>query len=223
MTRAAFLCLATLLSSTTAAAQSEPAAAAVPATQASAGPEEAGATGAASPPESAPAAAPSPFDRPVAFGAYTLGWAGAYAAVGIGGRGRWEMFPELGVEVFGEALLVEHTGGLRHDQVVGFDLFVPLRVEPWLRLRPLFGFCAVFSMVEPQEAHAPRADDILFGVHGGGGVEIVLASWLSIFADLQAGVWLGHDRAAQGWTGAFSDSYVPFGFGQLAIGAQVHL
>jgi hypothetical protein len=180
---------------------------------------------AALPPARASADAPieSAYQRPVAFGAYSIAWAGAYAAIGGGARARWEMVPELGVEVFAEALAVEHTGGVRHDHPIGFDLFVPITLTPWLRLRPLFGFCAVFSLVEPQEAHAPRADDILFGVHGGGGIELAVGTWVSFFLDLQANLWIGHDRAAQGWTGGIEDTYVPFGSGQIALGAQLHL
>lgn len=169
------------------------------------------------------AAEPRAYDRPVAFGAYAVSWAGSYAAVGGGARARWEMFPELGVEVFGETLIVEHEGGLRHDHPVGFDLFIPVLLTDWLRFRPLFGFCSVFSFVEPQMDGAPRADDILFGLHGGAGIEAAVGSWLSFFLDLQANVWLGHDRAAQGWTGGIEDTYVPFGTFQAALGVQVHL
>lgn len=164
------------------------------------------------------------YQRPVAFGSYAIAWAGSYAAIGAGARARWEVLPELGVEVFGEALVVEHPGdAVRHDHPIGFDLFVPVAITPELRFRPLFGFCAVFSLIEPAEAHAPRADDILFGVHGGAGLELALGSWVSLFLDLQANVWIGHDRAAQGWTGGIEDTYVPFGTAQLALGAQLHL
>lgn len=165
----------------------------------------------------------SAFRRPVALGAYGVAWAGAYAAIGGGVRARWEMLPELGVEVFGESLIVEHSGGIRHDHPIGFDLFVPVAITPWLRFRPLFGFCTVFSLVESDVPHAPRADDILFGVHGGAGLELAIGTWFSLFLDLQANLWVGHDRAAQGWTGGIEDTYVPFGTGQIALGAQLHL
>jgi hypothetical protein len=165
----------------------------------------------------------SAYQRPIAFGSYAVGWAGSYSAVGGGLRARWEMVPELGVEVFGETLFVEHQGGIRHDHPVGFDLFIPVMITPWLRFRPLFGFCAVFSLVEPEMAHAPRADDILFGLHGGAGLEAAIGTWISFFLDVQANVWIGHDRAAQGWTGGIEDTYVPFGTAQVALGVQIHL
>lgn len=165
----------------------------------------------------------SAYRRPIAFGSYAVGWAGSYSAVGAGARARWEMIPELGVEVFGETLFVEHQGGIRHDHPVGFDLFIPVPITPWLRFRPLFGFCAVFSLVEPEEPHAPRADDILFGVHGGAGLELAIGTYVSFFLDVQANVWVGHDRAAQGWTGGIEDTYVPFGTAQVALGIQLHL
>lgn len=174
--------------------------------------------------EAPEATEPTAYQRPIALGTYAVAWAGSYAAVGAGARARWEMLPELGVEVFGEALVVEHPGNaVRHDHPIGFDLFVPVAITPELRFRPLFGFCAVFSLIEPAEAHAPRADDILFGVHGGAGLELALGSWVTLFVDLQANVWIGHDRAAQGWTGGIEDTYVPFGTAQLALGVQLHL
>ena len=163
------------------------------------------------------------YDRPIALGTYAVSWAGSYAAVGAGARARWEAFPELGVEVFGETLFVEHTGGIRHDHPIGFDLYIPVLLTDWLRFRPLFGFCTVFSLVESDREHAPRADDILFGAHAGAGLEAAIGSYFTVFLDLQANVWMGHDRAAQGWTGGIEDTYVPFATAQAALGVQVHL
>ncbi|MFN7697475.1 MAG: hypothetical protein ACK5U8_06240, partial [Deltaproteobacteria bacterium] len=58
-------------------------------------------------------------ERDLALGVYASGWAGSYAAAGVGGRLRWEMFSDFGVEVFGEAHLVETVRGLRHDHQIG--------------------------------------------------------------------------------------------------------
>lgn len=175
-------------------------------------------------PEEEPPPAPSgsPFDRTFALGVYGTGWLGAYGAGGIGGRLRWEPYEWLGVEVFGEALAVEWPGAFRHDWPVGFNLYVPIAITRELRLRPLFGFCAVFSLIEPPANHAPRADDILFGIHGGLGLEYALLDWLSAFVDVQAVGWVGHDRASSGWSADIEDSYTTFGVAQLTLGVTAH-
>lgn len=164
-----------------------------------------------------------PFDRPFGLAVEGVGWAGDYAAAGAGGRARWEPFERLGVDVFAQALLVESAGGTRHDHPVGFSLYVPFELSSVVRLRPLFGFCAVFSMIEPEERGAPRADDILFGVHGGAGLEIALGSWLSLFVDVQGIGWIGHTRQAQGWTGAVDGDVRTYGVVEAAAGLQLHL
>jgi hypothetical protein len=183
----------------------------------SASPARADAPFAASPPEAGLAA-----EHPFAFGVYASGWAGSYAAVGVGGRLRWEPFDELGVEVFGEAHLVEHAPGVRHDHQVGFNLYVPIRLGAGFRFRPLFGFCTVISMVEPEEQLAPRADDVLFGAHAGASLEWSANEWLALFVEAQGTGWVGHDRSTQRWTGAISDTYVPFGTAQLILGTSAH-
>lgn len=163
------------------------------------------------------------FERPFALGAYASGWAGSYLAGGIGGRARWEPFAELGIEVFGEGHIVEWNTGIRHDHQIGFNLYTPIAIEPWLRLRPLFGFCSVFSLVEPTDSSSPRADDVLFGAHAGLGLEVAVEAWGSFFVEAQAAVWAGHDRTQTRWTGAVEDTYAPFGTAQLIVGFAVHL
>jgi hypothetical protein len=175
--------------------------------------------------EEIPPEAPSfgALDRPFAIGGYVSGWAGSYLAGGIGGRVRWEPFDELGVEVFGEGHVVEWAGaGIRHDHQIGFDLYVPITLVPGVRLRPLFGFCTVFSLIEPDPATAPRADDVLFGAHAGLGLEIGISTWGSFFVEAQGAVWAGHDRSQTRWTGTVEDTYAPFGTAQLITGFAVH-
>ncbi|MFN9810457.1 MAG: hypothetical protein ACK6CU_12580 [Deltaproteobacteria bacterium] len=161
-------------------------------------------------------------ERDLALGVYASGWAGSYAAAGVGGRLRWEMFSDFGVEVFGEAHLVETVRGLRHDHQIGFNLYVPVRLGAGVRLRPLFGFCTVFSLVEPHEQHAPRADDVLFGAHAGLSIEWSANEWLSVFLEAQGAGWAGHDRSVERWTGAISETYVPFGTAQILLGTSAH-
>jgi len=157
-----------------------------------------------------------------AFGVYATGWAGSYLAGGVGGRLRWEMFDDFGVEVFGEAHLVESGSGIRHDHQVGFNLYVPIRLGAGFRLRPLFGFCTVISMIEPTEQLAPRADDVLFGAHAGLSLEWSANEWLALFVEAQGTGWAGHDRSVDRWTGAISDTYVPFGTAQVIVGTSAH-
>jgi hypothetical protein len=170
--------------------------------------------------EAAPSTA---FDDNLALGVYGTSWAGAYAGVGVGGRLRWEPFALLGVDLFTEHLLVENPGGgLRHDHPIGFNLYVPIEIHPTFRFRPLFGFCAVFSQIEPAQEGAPRADDVLFGIHGGAGIEWSPFRLVSLFLDVQATGYLGHDRSSHGWTGEVSEEYATFGVVQASLGAQVH-
>jgi len=174
----------------------------------------------------APSAAQTPprsaFDRSWAIGAYASGWAGAYDAVGGGGRIRWEPFQLLGFEVFGEAHAVQWPGAIRHDHQLGFNMYVPIELTSWLRVRPLFGFCVVLSMIEPGESSTPRADDVLFGVHAGAGIEASIDTWASVFFDVQAAAYMGHDRSQGGWSGGVGGDYVPFGNVQGVLGVAVH-
>ncbi len=174
--------------------------------------------------EPAPDAPRATFDENLGVGFYGTGWLGAYPGAGVGGRIRWEPFDLLGIDLFGEALLVENPGGggLRHDYPIGFNLFVPIDLGEHVRLRPLFGFCAVFSLIEPASEGAPRADDVLFGIHGGAGVEWSPLRHFSFFLDVQATGYLGHDRSSQGWTGEVSEDYATFGLVQASLGTQVH-
>lgn len=170
----------------------------------------------------APSAA-SAFDRPWAVGVYGTGWEGAYGAGGIGGRLRWEFFQGgLGVEVFGESAIVETPAKLRHDHNVGFNLYTPFRLSDSWRIRPLLGFCATFSFVELDDPAASGADDILFGLHGGLGVEWALSSWFSVFLDVQAVGYAGHDRPLGSWTASLGDDLVITGLIQGNLGLQVH-
>jgi hypothetical protein len=150
----------------------------------------------------------SAFDQPFAISSYTQGWVGAYDAAGLGGRARWEFFQhKAGVEVFGEGMLVAWPGGgERHDIPIGFNLYAPIALGSRVRIRPLAGFCAVFSFIEPAQAGAPPSNDVLFGVHGGAGLEVAMVGPFVWFVDAQAVWYLGHDRTAANWSGAVSGS-----------------
>ena len=164
----------------------------------------------------------SPFARKFSVGGYGVGWAGSYLAGGVGWRMRWDALPFLGVEVFGESLLVEHQGGMRHDHPVGFDLILPVRFAPWVQMRVLAGFCAVFSFIEPPAEGGPRSDDVLFGAHAGLGFEFALASWVSLFADVQAIAYFGHGRYSQNWGSSVTDDLTTWGSVQGAVGTAFH-
>lgn len=164
----------------------------------------------------------SPFDRTFGIGAYATGWHGAYGGAGVGGRVRVEALSWLGVDLFGEALLVTSPAGLRHDHPIGFNLYVPFRLGV-VRLRPLLGMCVVVSLIEPKDPQAPRADDVLVGAHAGAGLELALHDRLSFFVEGKGVVWVGHDRALQGWTGAVGNEVQPFVVGQAQLGLTFHL
>lgn len=164
----------------------------------------------------------SPFDRTFGLGAYATGWAGAYGAGGVGGRIRVEPFSFLGIDLFGEALLVPVERGVRHDHPIGFNLFVPFRFGNVVRVRPLLGMCVTASFFHPDEPLAPRADTILFGVHGGVGLELALHDRLSFFTEAKTVVWFGNDRTVGGWTGNVEGVVRPFLVGQAQLGFTFH-
>ncbi len=164
-----------------------------------------------------------PFDRHVAIGGYGVGWAGAYPAAGVGGRIRYEWPHTFGVEGFADHLAVQWPGGgLRHDHPIGFNIYMPFQVTRSMRLRPLLGMCAVFSFIEPEHAGGPRADDILFGVHGGLGMEVAIDQRLSFFLEAQAIGYLAHDRTSQNWTGSVSQGVSTVAVFQPNMGLQLH-
>ncbi len=170
----------------------------------------------------AAALAAEPFDRTTALAGYAAGWAGSYGAAGLGGRLRVEPLRYAGVDLFAEHYVVEAPQGFRHDHPIGFDLYVPVALGGGVRVRPLAGMCAVGSFVRSEVEDAPGADDVLFGVHGGAGVELALGERVSAFLDGKAVAWAGHDRAVRGWTGSVGSELSAFGVAQVGLGLQVH-
>jgi hypothetical protein len=172
---------------------------------------------------SVPAAAQSSaFDREFAVSGYTTGQAGSYLAGGLGGRVRWEPWSWLGIEAYLEATLVSWPTSIRHDYPNGFNVYVPVRAGDF-RFRAFLGFCDVLSFIEPAQRGAPRADDIMFGAHGGIGAEWSPHSNWSAFADLQFNGYAGHDRSAGNWTGGVNERFDFFWTMQLNIGVGFHL
>lgn len=166
-------------------------------------------------------AAQSAFDRPFAIAGYAAGRGGDYLAGGVGGRLRWEPVRWIGIELYLEATVVDWAGGFRHDYPNGFNVYLPFRAGHF-RVRPFVGFCDVLSFVEPTEQGAPRADDVMLGVHAGVGAEWSLGTHWSLFADAQVDVYAGHDRASGGWTGNVDEDLTPFWTAQLNLGVQLH-
>ena len=161
-------------------------------------------------------------DHQFGVGGYATGLQGEYGAAGVGGRVHWRVLSWLGLDLFADQLVVESAGGLRHDHPVGFDLSVPIRLSDNVQLRPIFGMCAVLSFIEPDRAEAPRADDVLFGVHGGAGLSYGFAKRWSMFADLKATAYAGHDRTAQMWTGGVDNEVSILAVVQASTGVQLH-
>jgi hypothetical protein len=162
------------------------------------------------------------FDRPFAFASYAVVRRGDYAAAGVGGRSRWEPFRRAGIDMYLEATVVDWEGGFRHDYPNGFSIYTPIELGP-VRVRPYAGFCDVVSLVEPTQPGAPRADDVMLGVHAGLGTEVAVAKAWSLFLDGQVDAYAGHDRASGGWTGSVAEDLQPFVTGQVNLGLQFHL
>lgn len=172
------------------------------------------------PPEVAPKQR-SPFDNYLGIAAYGTGEGGSYAGGGLGGRVRIQPWRFVGVDLFGEAMLVHSPHGFRHDYPIGFNLFAMIRFGR-VALKPLLGACVTFSFIEPSQADAPRADDVLFGPHAGAALEVALHRRLSFFVEGKAVLWFGHDRSLNGWTGAVGGNVQPFVVGQGMVGLMFH-
>jgi len=164
-----------------------------------------------------------PFSRRFAVAAYGTGWEGSYGGAGVGGRARWEAFRYLGLDLFAEALAVQSPHGGRRDYPIGFNLFVPFRLSERWRLRALLGMCAVMSFIDASEPGAPPANDVLLGLHTGAGAEVALSEGVSLFGEVQAVSWMGHDRAVQGWTGAVGNDLRAFAVAQVVVGLSLHV
>lgn len=166
--------------------------------------------------------AESAFDRHFAVASYGAARVGPYTAGGVGGRIRIQPFKHFGLDAYLEATLVDWDGGFRHDYPNGFNLYgaIPLgRV----RIAPYFGACDVLSFAEPVEPGGPRADDVMIGLHAGVGTEVAVSGSVSLFVDLQADLYGGHDRSMGGWTGDVGDELIPILTGQLNAGLQYHI
>ena len=163
------------------------------------------------------------FDRNFAAAIYATGWAGDYLGGGAGFRVRWEPFERLGLDVFSEHAFVNEQGGLRHDHPIGFNLYSPFTLGSGWRVRPLFGFCAVFSFFHSDQTRVERVDDVHFGVHAGAGIEKSLGRFVSVFVDAKGVLYFGHGRTYGGWEPHISDQVEAWGIAELAAGIQVHL
>jgi hypothetical protein len=164
----------------------------------------------------------SPFHRTFSFGSYAAVRRGSYDSGGMGTKIRWEPTKNFGLDLYLEVAFPESEGGFRHDYPNGFSVYGAVPIGP-VRIRPYLGFCDVLSFVEPTEPGAPRADDVLIGVHGGLGSEVALTRFLSLFVEGQVDVYAGHDRSSGGWTGDVAEDLIPFVTGQVNAGLQVHV
>ena len=163
------------------------------------------------------------FDRNFALGVYGVGWTGGYLGGGVGGRARYELRETIGVDVYSDHLVIEAEGGRRHDHPIGFNLYIPYRLSESWRIRPLFGFCAVFSFYRPNREGAGQTDDVHFGTHAGVGLEAQFGRWLSFFLDVQGTAYLGHARYDGGWAAHIQDELSLWGVVEGKLGLQVHL
>jgi len=163
------------------------------------------------------------FDRDFGVGVYASGRAGYREAAGIGGEVRWEPFDRLGVDVFAEAFAVDEPGYRRIDVPIGFDLYVPFRLGEHFRLRPLAGFCSVFSFQDSQREGVDATHDVQFGIHGGAGLEIALGRFVSLNLDVKGILYFGHDRYSGGWDEHVSEDLRAFGIAQANLGVMVRL
>lgn len=143
--------------------------------------------------------------RPVSLGVRALGRLSDYELAGVGGQLRLHLHPRVSLELFSDHLLGRGDGVVRHDHEVGGNVQLNvLRGHGW-SIHPLLGACALLAV-----AHAPQSEavvnDIRFGVRAGIGGEWALGRSVSLQAQAQAVVWLGHDFDVAGWTADTRDT-----------------
>ena len=162
------------------------------------------------------------FEHDVSLGAYGVAFLGEMRGGGVGARGRFRLQSWLDLDLLSEHLIIDSPAGLRHDHPIGLALGVPIALGQHLQIHPVFGMTAIFSFIEPEQEHAPRADDIIFGLHVGVSVDLALGEHWSLWVAANASGYLGHEREVQGWTGTISDEVSTYGVVHLSAGLATH-
>jgi hypothetical protein len=155
----------------------------------------------------------------VSLGARLLLRGGDYAMAGAGGQLRLHPFRRVGVDLYADGLFGRWETVRRADVEVGSTIqYDVLRTESFA-LHPLLGACALVAFADDQDRSGTTANDIWFGVRAGLGVALQLGDKVTLQAQVQALLYLGHDFNSQRWILGSDDtlSVTPMGQGVLAI------
>lgn len=155
----------------------------------------------------------------VSLGARALLRGGDYAMAGAGGQLRLRPFQRVGVDLYADSLFGRWETVRRTDVELGGTLQYDLLHTDRLSLHPLVGACALLAFADDQDRSGTTANDIWFGVRAGLGVAVQLGDRVTLQAQVQALLYLGHDFNSQRWIIGADDSLsvTPMGQGVLAI------
>lgn len=156
---------------------------------------------------------------PVSLGARLLLRGGDYAMGGAGGQIRLRPFERVGIDLYADGLFGRWSTVRRTDVEVGGTLQYDLLRTDRFALHPLLGACALLAFADDQDRSGTTANDIWFGVRAGVGVAVQLGAKVTLQAQAQALLYLGHDFSSQRWILGTDDtlSVTPMGQGVLAI------
>ena len=155
----------------------------------------------------------------VSLGARLLLRGGDYAMGGAGGQLRLRPFERVGVDLYADGLFGRWETVRRTDFEVGGTLQYDLLHTDHFALHPLLGACALLAFADDQDRSGTTANDIWFGLRAGVGVAVQLGAKVTLQAQVQALLYLGHDFSSQRWILGTDDtlSVTPMGQGVLAI------
>jgi len=144
--------------------------------------------------------------HPIALGSRLGAWTGPYTSPALGGHLKLKPTEVVGFEGFMDHMLRLSDGIARHDHVIGFSMYTPalLGDHRWF-LSPTVGACVDFRVDTPFRERGPSNTDILFGVHGGGMVELAVGQGWSLEINGQLFRYWGNQIATDSWSATASN------------------
>lgn len=139
-----------------------------------------------------------------------------YVFGGVGGQVRLRPFERLRLDLFFDNFMGQRDGTMRHDHEVGTTIQWALFSSERFVVYPMFGFCAMWAMLDPHDA--PGVSDIRFGIHGGVGAEVALGGGFSLALNVEAVPYFGHTMKAYDRTAFVENGMTVMPTGQANLG-----
>jgi hypothetical protein len=136
--------------------------------------------------------------HPFSMGVRGAWWGGRYQSGGFGGHVDLRPLRRLGVQAYADVFLSLTPELHRRDQVIGFDLYVPIGPAEKHWIAPTLGSCVDFRVFSQPDG-GPQARDVRFGAHAGvkGHLSLVAGLGLEIIGTFTA--YIGNAVQLDGW------------------------